>query len=259
MSKKVVSAETNMPILAHLAELRTRLMWALVALVVGSVLAALFTRYLLAFLTEPYCQHLVLPDDATCAQLVTLRPTEAIETYFRIALTAGAIGAMPAILWQIWLFIRPALQPQERRYVYIFLPAGTLLFLTGVLFAWYVLMPPALYFLVNFLSQSINNQWQLAPYIDFVTGFLFWIGVSFQMPLIVWFLARFGLLTPQTMREQWRYAIVGIAVLAAIITPSVDPVTMLLTMAPLTALYLFSIGMAWLGARQFGRIGEEPA
>ena len=253
------TTEKTQTLLEHLDDLRIRIIWALVGLAIGTVIGVVFTRPLLSLLTRPFCEYLVLPGTtepagAQCAvRLITLRPTEALETYFKIALTAGAILAMPFILYQLWLFITPGLAKQERRYVYVFLPSATLLFVTGVAFAWFVLLPPAFYFLVNFLSDSINNQWQLAPYISFTTSFMFWIGVSFEMPLIIYILARVGVVSANVLREQWRVALVGIAVLAAVITPSVDPITMLLTMVPLVILYILSIFLARLGQRQFER------
>ncbi len=256
-------ADNNQTILEHLDELRRRVVWALVGLGIGVAVAFFFAKPLLGILTQPFCEHLVLPGqttptDAACnAQLVTLRPTEALETYFKIALATGAALAMPLILYQVWLFIAPGLEKRERRYAYIFVPAATLLFGLGVAFAWFVLLPPAIFFLVNFLSDAINNQWQLDPYIGFTTSFLFWIGVSFEMPLIVYFLARLGVVTAGLLREQWQAAVVGIALLAALITPSVDPITMLLTMAPLLVLYGFSIILARIGERQLTRSLES--
>ena len=244
------------PILEHLNELRIRFSWALAGLVIGTIATAIFTEQMLGILTGPYCRFFA--NNATASectqQLIALRPTEALETYFRIAITMGAVVSMPFMLIQLWIFIAPGLHKHERRYAYIFVPAATGLFVTGVAFAWFILIPPAMGFLVTLLSDSISSQWQLEPYIDFVTSFLFWLGVSFEMPLIFYFLARFGIVTHTVLREQWRFAIVGIAILAAIITPSVDPVTMLLTMAPLTVLYIFSIILARVGTKQFQAI-----
>ena len=257
-----------MAILEHLDELRKRVMWGMLGVVIGTVVAIFFTKFLLEFVTAPYCEYLV-PDnvqgnttaaaDGGCTRLlITLRPTEPLEIYFRIALTAGAILSMPFLLLQLWLFIAPGLHKHEKKYVFIFVPAASFLFLAGVAFCWAVLLPAAIYFLVNFLSDTIVNTWQLDPYIDFVTSFLFWMGVAFEMPLIMYFLARFGMVTSTLLREQWRFAVVGIAIIAAIMTPSIDPITMLLTMAPLSILYVISILLARIGQRQFERLGTTP-
>lgn len=234
--------DSNQPILGHLNELRIRLTWAVVGLVVATILSFTFTRALLAFLIEPYGE-----------QLQTLSPTEGIETYFRVALVSGAVISMPWILYQLWRFIEPGLEDNEKRYVYIFLPSATVLFLLGVTFAWLILLPAAIDFLGSFLPTVFSPEWTSQEYIRFATSFMFWLGVSFEMPLILFFLARFGILSSQTLREQWRYAFVGIAVIAAAVTPSIDPVTMLLTMAPLIVLYGLSIILARVGQSQFER------
>jgi sec-independent protein translocase protein TatC len=236
------SAADGQSILEHLNELRIRLTWAAVGLVLATVVSFSFTRPLLAFLIEPYGE-----------QLQTLSPTEGIETYFKVALVSGAILSMPWILFQFWRFISPGLHKSEKRYVYIFIPSATFLFLLGVFFAWFVLLPAAILFLSDFLPTIFNAEWTGQEYISFATTFLFWIGVSFEMPLIIYFLARFGIVSWRTLREQWRFAIVGIAILAAAVTPSIDPVTMLLTMVPLVLLYGLSIILARFGQRQFER------
>jgi sec-independent protein translocase protein TatC len=161
---------------------------------------------------------------------------------------------MPWILYQLWQFIAPGLERNEKQYVYIFVPSATFLFLIGVAFAWLVLLPAAISFLSTFMADIFEARWISREYISFATTFLLWIGVSFEMPLIIYFMARFGVISSTTLREQWRIALVGIAVLAAAITPSVDPVTMLLTMVPLFILYLLSILLAAVGQRQFRKV-----
>lgn len=231
-----------MTLLGHLFELRQRLVWVGGGLLVATIFSFIFAEYLLAFLTAPYGD-----------QLQTLRPTEGIETYFKISLMSGAILSMPIILVQIWRFVEPALQKSEKRYVYVFVPSAFFLFLIGVSFAWFVLMPAAISFLDGFLNTVFVTEWTSQEYIGFVTTFLFWIGVSFEMPVVIYLIARVGLVTATTLRSQWRMALVIIAILAAAVTPTVDPVTMLLTMAPLIVLYILSLGLARIGQRQFER------
>jgi len=229
-------------ILEHLNEFRVRLTWAVGGLVVATVISFAFTEQLLEFLIKPYGD-----------QLQTLSPTEGIETYFKVALMSGVIISMPWILYQFWLFIAPGLHEHERRYVYIFVPSATFLFLLGVAFAWLILLPAAILFLSTFMPDIFWAQWTSNEYIGFATTFLFWIGLSFEMPLIIYFMSRVGVITSQTLREHWRVAIVGIAVLSALVTPSIDPVTMLLTMIPLVILYILSIFLASIGQKQFER------
>lgn len=241
--------EEQMTLLGHLNELRIRLTWAGGAVFLTTILSFAFAEPLLSFLLTPYSNS---QSDGT-AELQTLRPTEGIETFFKVSLMAGAILAMPVILYQIWLFISPGLTKQEKRYVYIFLPSALVLFLLGILFAWFVLAPAAIFFLANFLPETFKTDWTGQEYIGFITRMVFWLGVSFEMPVIVYFVARVGLVTADALREQWRIAVVGVAVLSAVITPSIDPVTMLLTMAPLLLLYMLSIALGRVGQRQFER------
>lgn len=229
-------------VLEHLNEFRIRLTWAVGGLVVAVIISFAFTERLLEFLIEPYGE-----------QLQTLSPTEGIETYFKVALMSGAIIAMPWMLYQFWLFITPGLHDNEKHLVYIFVPSATFLFLLGVAFCWLVLLPAAILFLSDFMPEIFWAQWTSNEYIGFATSFLFWIGLSFELPLIFYFLARVGVVTSQTLREHWRVAIVGIAILAALVTPSIDPVTMMLTMIPLVILYGLSIVLASVGQKQFQR------
>lgn len=235
-------------ILAHLSELRKRVTWAAASVAVTTVLSFVFAEPLLDFLLQPYAASTPLG-----AELQVLRPTEGIETFFKVSLMAGGILAMPIILYQLWLFIAPGLTKDERRYVYIFLPSTLILFGLGISFAWFILVPASVQFLANFLPDIFNPDWTGQEYISFLTTMLFWIGVSFEMPIIVYFISRLGLVSAKTLREQWRMAIVAIAVIAAAITPSIDPITMLLTMAPLTLLYGMSILLAHVGQRQFDK------
>jgi sec-independent protein translocase protein TatC len=234
--------QTGMSILEHLDELRRRLTWAFAALIVSTMVSFFWTRPLFDFLISYYGEPLQI-----------LGPAEGIQTYFKVALVSGGVVAMPAILLNLWLFIEPALESNEKKYVYAFVFSALFLFLSGVAFVLFVLMPVALQFLATFQSDIFLAEWTAQEYIGFVTTFTFWIGVSFELPIIVYFLSRVGLLSAGTLREQWRAAVVIIAVVAAAVTPTVDPVTMLLTMAPLLVLYVLSIGLAAVGARQFRR------
>ncbi len=243
-----VDDTTQETILSHLNELRIRITWAAVSLAITTVLSFVFAEQLLDFLLRPYASSNPLG-----AELQVLRPTEGIETFFKVSLMAGAIISMPMILYQLWLFILPGLTKKERRFVYIFLPSALILFGLGISFAWFILVPASVQFLANFLPDVFNPDWTGQEYISFLTTMLFWIGVAFEMPVVVYFVARVGLVTAKTLREQWRMALVAISVLAAMITPSVDPVTMLLTMAPLIILYALSIVLAVVGERQFNK------
>ncbi|MCL4870911.1 MAG: twin-arginine translocase subunit TatC [Anaerolineae bacterium] len=238
--------EKQQAILEHLNDLRIRVTWIVVSVVVCTIVSFIFAERILLLLST-----------RSPIALTSIKPTETIQSYFKVSLMAGGILAMPMILFQIWLFISPGLEKREKRAVYVFVPAAMLLFLSGVAFTWYVLLPAALYFLANFLADVVIAEWTVQEYIGFVTGFLFWVGVTFEMPLIFYFAGRAGFMEASTLRQNWRIAVVGIAVAAAIITPSVDPVTMLLTMVPMLFLYVLSISLTGIGYRQFIKSGTE--
>ncbi|MCP4419435.1 MAG: twin-arginine translocase subunit TatC [Chloroflexi bacterium] len=238
----------SLTLLGHLNELRKRLTYVAVALLLTTALSFAFAEPMLQFMLGPYSDSI-----EGVVELQTLEPTEGIETFFKVSLLSGSIFAMPIILYQFWQFIVPGLERNEKRYVFIFLPTALILFVLGILFAWFVLIPAAVFFLANFLGTIFKTDWTPRGYIGFVLRMLFWLGLAFEMPVIIYFIARVGVVSAKALREQWRFAIVGIAVLAAIITPSIDPVTMLLTMAPLLVLYVLSIGLAIVGQRQFER------
>lgn len=207
---------------------------AILALVIATLVSLLFTRRFLALLTAPMGDS--LPQ--------ALGPTEAIVVYFKVALIGGFVLAMPVIVYQLIRFIVPGLYPHERRYLYIIVPAASLLFASGVAFAYYVMLPAAIPFLLGFMGDIIRQQWSIEKYISLVTGLLFWVGVIFETPLVVAFLAYLGVVSPAILWKNFRYAIVLIAILAAVATPTPDPINMSLLMLPLILLYLLSILLA---------------
>jgi sec-independent protein translocase protein TatC len=227
--------DSSMTILDHLRELRGRLLKAAVALVVASLLTSVFADDIISFLIRPYG-----------SRLQTLGPTENVITYFRIALMSGAALAMPIIVYQLMAFVVPGLTRQERRWIYVSVPFATLLFLGGILFAWYIMVPTAVDFLANFQSDLFKNEWTAREYVSFVVSIVFWIGVSFQTPLIIFILAKVRLVTPGFLIRNWRFAVVAVAVIAALITPTVDPFNMAVLMLPLLALYGLSVILALL-------------
>ncbi|NIO71995.1 MAG: twin-arginine translocase subunit TatC, partial [Anaerolineae bacterium] len=141
-------------------------------------------------------------------------------------------------------FIVPGLYPHERRYLRVIVPAASLLFASGVAFAYYVMLPAAIPFLLNFMGDIIRQQWTIERYMSLVTGLMFWVGVIFETPLVVAFLAYLGVVSPGMLWKNFRYAIVVIAIIAAVATPTPDPINMALLMLPLVLLYLLSILLA---------------
>ncbi len=225
--------ETPLSLLDHLNELRIRLFRSIIALVMGVLFSAVFTDEILKYLIKPYG-----------TELQVLGPTESVIIYFRVALLAGGIMVIPYITFQLFMFIAPGLNRKEKRWVYLSLPATTALFLIGVAFAWFIMVPAALGFLQDFEAEIFRAEWTAERYIAFLTSILFWIGVAFEMPVVVFVLARLGVLGPGPLIRNWRLAVVLIMIAAALITPTVDPFNMLLVTAPLIGLYLISILLA---------------
>jgi sec-independent protein translocase protein TatC len=196
---------------------------------------SVFAGDIIKLLMEPYG-----------SKLQTLGPTENVITYFRVALLSGVALSIPIIAYQLLAFVIPGLTRAERRWLYISIPFTSILFLTGILFAWKIMVPAAIDFLANFRPDIFNNEWTAREYISFVVSIAFWIGISFQTPLVVFILAKVGLVTPRFLIQNWRFAIVIVAVISAIITPTVDPFNMALLMMPLLGLYGLSILLAAL-------------
>ena len=222
----------------HLEELRQRLFKAVLALVLGTVVGILVATPVLEYLQEPYGDRFTV-----------LGPTGGVVAYFRVALLVGGIIAIPVITYQLLSFILPGLTNKERRFLLLSIPPVTVLFLVGVLFAWLLLIPPALDFLKNFQSNLFKAEWTADLYLGFVTSLLFWMGVAFETPLIFFVLSILGMVTARPLIKNWRIAVVGAAIAAAVITPTVDPVNMMLVMGPLMALYVMSILLVVIGSR----------
>jgi sec-independent protein translocase protein TatC len=229
------SAEADvMPLMEHLKELRTRLIRSAIALAITTAISFIFTRQVLTFLIAPMGD--TLPQ--------ALKPTESIGNYMKVALICGVTLAMPVIVYQIGRFIAPGLTKKERRFMILLVPGATISFVAGVAFAYFVMMPAAIPFLQGFLADIVEQQWAIGEYLSFVTSLLFWIGVSFELPLFVYFLAKIGIVNAEMLSKNRKYAVVIIAILAAVITPTVDPLNMALVMGPLIVLYELGVLLA---------------
>jgi sec-independent protein translocase protein TatC len=231
--------EDGMTIWDHLKELRSRLFVGLVAMVVTSGLSFIFADKIIGVLARP------LPGGIE--SFLSIEVTENMGVFMRVSLLSGFVFSLPIILYEILGFVVPGLTDQEKRWVYISIPFATLLFLCGVAFTYFVMMPTAIPFLITFLG--IKTSPRPSFYIDFVTGLMFWIGVLFEMPLVMFILAKLGLVTANFLLKGWRFAIVIIAVVAAVITPTTDPINMGILMLPLITLYFLSVGLAAIAGR----------
>ncbi|MHB1296701.1 MAG: twin-arginine translocase subunit TatC [Anaerolineae bacterium] len=235
--------DVEMSVFEHLAELRTRLMKATLALVIGTAVSVIFS--------ERALQVLILPLGDQIPQ--TISPTESFLVYFRVALIGGAVLSMPVIVYQIVRYLMPGLLPEERKYLYFLLPGVFICFGGGVSFAALIMIPAAINFMQGFLSTIVDNRWTLDNYIDFVTRILFWMGVVFQTPLLMFFLAKLNIISAQKLAKGRKFAVLAIAVIAAVVTPTPDPVNMMIVMVPLYMLFEIGIILARLAV-----VGRKP-
>lgn len=234
-------------LLEHIEALRKHLLRALLAVGITTAISFTFIRQIMDFLAVPL--------EGGLESLKAIEVTENIGTVMRVSLLTGFAIAFPYMLFEIWLFIAPALRRDSRIRGLFALPIAMLLFLGGMAFTYYVMLPVALPFLFNFMGLATEARPQ--SYFSFVTSILFWIGMFFEFPLLAYLLADFGILKAKTLASQWRLAMVIIAVLAAAITPTIDPVTMGITMAPMIILYFLSILLS--GLAEGGRRKRLPA
>ena len=227
---------TEMGIFQHIEELRQRLIRAIIGLVVGVIIGALLTPPALEMLVAPLGDHVP----------IAISPTEAPAVFFKVAVVIGVVLAMPVIMYQIFLFVAPGLQPHERRYVLIGAPVAALSFAAGVIFAARILLPAALPFLQGFLAGIVEQRYSIDYYISFVSNIMVWAGLVFETPLVMYFLAKLGVVDHRGFAKARRLVIIGAAAGAAIITPTTDPINMLLVMVPFMLLYEFGILLARL-------------
>ncbi len=215
--------------------LRRHLLRAVLGIAVGVGISFAFTSRMVEFLAAPI---------GGLQKLRAIEVTESIGVFMKVALLAGVAIAVPYVAFEFWLFAAPGLRPRERWYGLIGIPLAAIFFLGGMAFTYYLFLPSALPFLLNFLG--IQAQLRPDSYFSFVTGLMFWIGAAFEFPLVIYVLTAIGLVKPQLLARHWRIAVVIISIVAAAITPTVDPVNMGLVMLPMIVLYFISIGLSYL-------------
>ncbi len=222
----------------HLEDLRKTLLYAISGILICVIAGYFVARPVMDFLARPI---------GGIANLQAIEVTENVSVTMRVALLVGIIIATPWVFYQFFSFIGKGLTKKEKRAVLIAVPFATLMFVGGAAFAYFVMLPTSIKFFMTFLQ--VETSLRIKSYIDFVTNLIFWIASSFELPVLVFVLARVGLVTPKMLLSGWRVAVVVIAVAAAIITPTADPVNMAIFMIPLFALYLLSIGLSAIAAR----------
>ncbi|HEY2858926.1 MAG TPA: twin-arginine translocase subunit TatC [Terracidiphilus sp.] len=239
-ARAAVSERAELPgmsLMEHLEELRKRIVHSAIYLAAGFFIAYIFHERLYGFVQAPL--------DRLHIKLNYTHPMDPLNLYLQVALIGGAILASPFILYQVWLFIAPGLYQKERRFVIPFMTATVGLFLGGASFGYFFVFPGALKILILGFGNKFNPVVTIEEYTGFFLSVILGLGVSFEMPILIFFLALFGIVSPRFLWKNIRYAILAVFVVAAIICPSPDPWTMCIYAVPMLTLYLIGIGVAW--------------
>jgi sec-independent protein translocase protein TatC len=244
-----IAHEDRLSVVDHLGELRSRLILSLIAFVVAFALTSWQNHLVLEIVNEP------LPDDV---RPITLGPAESFYATITNSAYAALLLALPVILYQLYAFVLPAFSPTERRVALPLLLLVPVLFIGGVVFCYFLVLEPALDFLLHFNADEFNIEVRARDYYSFVTMIMLAMGIGFQIPVGMLAACRLGVVTPETLAKNRRYAIVVIAVLAALL-PTIDPVSLLLEMVPLLALFELSILLCKLWGRPAPEVADRVA
>jgi sec-independent protein translocase protein TatC len=231
----------KMSFLDHLDELRRRIIYAVLSLAAGVVIAVVFIDDIFDFIMRPL--QAMLPPGGT---MIYTDPTEAFMLNIKIALIAGLVIASPAVMTQVWLFIAPGLYVHEKKWAIPFILMSTVCFVAGAAFSHYVVFPLTWRFFSSFTTDILTFMPRIQPAFSIYLRLLLAFGIVFQMPTVVLFLARMGVLTARFMIRNIKYAILGIVIISAVVTPDGGGVSLVAMSGPLVLLYILSIGLAWL-------------
>ncbi len=240
--------KNKLTLLSHFQELRKRLIRSVIAVAIAAAFSFIFYEWIFYIMILP----------AQGIHLIYIEMTEMIGTIMKVCLASGLVLAMPYLTFQAIMFISPALTRKEKRYVYIILPWITIMFMAGVLFSYFVLIPPAINFLITFGSDIATPQIKIGNYISIVTRLMLAIGLVFEMPVVTTFLARIGIVKAKWLADKRKTAIIVAFILAAVITPTFDPINQVLVAVPLVILYELSIWLAKLVQRKKEEEVESP-
>jgi sec-independent protein translocase protein TatC len=238
----------KMSFLEHLDELRRRIVWALLSLVVGAVFAAFFRDRIFDFIMSPILT--VLPKGQT---LIFTEPTEALMLYLKMIVLVGLLVASPAVMTQVWLFVAPGLYANEKKLAIPFVAMSSFFFIAGAAFSHYVVFPLTFQFFQSFASDKLTFMPRIEPAFGLYVKLMITFGLIFQMPTLVLFLARLGIVTARFLIRNMKYAILIMFIIGAVLSPGTDPVGQTLMAGPMFLLYLISIGLAWM----FGKKKEK--
>ena len=241
-----MSEEKKLSFMGHLKELSSCMFRSAIALLIALPISFYIAKWAFDFLMQP------VPG----IELIYTEITEMICTYIKVTLVISLILALPFVVYQLVMFVRPALTTKERTYLYIMLPCVTLFFLCGAAFAYFVLIPPALNFLLTFGGDIAEPMIKVGNYVSVLTNLMFWIGLCFEIPILLFFLSKIGVVKPQWLAKYRKVFYILAFVLGAIITPTFDPVNQSLVAVPIIVLYEFGIILAKLARR--GKELPEP-
>ncbi len=236
--------EKKMGLLDHLEELRKRILYSIVAVIVCAIIGYVVSEYVIAFITQPV------------ENLVFLAPTEAFVTKLKVSLICGLFMALPVIFYHFWRFVKPALYLHERKYLMLAVFFSSFFFFSGVVFAFIVVIPVGLRFLLSFETDKLQATLSISNYITFITKILLAFGIIFQLPVVSFFLTKMRILKPQFLRKSRRVAIVLIFIAAALLTPP-DIFTQLLMAGPLIILFEISIWVSVFASRSNRKAAED--
>jgi len=239
-ARKAVEERVELPgmtLMEHLEELRKRIIHSTAYLAVGFVVSWILRERIVAFLQAPLTK--------IGKSLVFTHPMDPLNLDLQVSMLGGAILASPFILYQVWLFIAPGLYQKERRFVIPFMAATIGLFLSGAAFGYFFVLPGAMKILVLDFGRNFTSMVTIEDYSSFFLSIILGLGISFELPILIFFLALFGLVSPRFLWKNIRYAILAVFIVAAIICPSPDPWTMCVYAIPMLVLYIIGIGVAW--------------
>lgn len=244
--------EDRMTLTEHLAELRTRIIRSLLAVVIGIIVVLAAYNPVLEFLLQPYrdlCAATPKFCELSQGNVISIAPLEGFTTRLSISTYGGILLALPVLMWQIWRFIVPALHAKEKKYAIPFVVSSVLLFLLGAFVAYWTL-EKALEFLISWAGADVQSSFRVSEYVRLVLLMVAAFGIAFEFPVLLVFLQLVGVLTPQMLLKGWRYAILTVFLIAAVITPSGDPYSMMALALPMTLFYLISIVIGLLFQRR---------
>ncbi len=247
------AAGAKMTFLEHLDELRTRIVHSLLAITVGILIGFAFVNYVVDFLLAP--SRRLLPAGS---KMIYTQPGEAFSFWIEVALIVGVVLAAPYVMYQVWLFIAPGLYTNEKKFAVPFVLLSTIGFIGGAAFNHYIVFPWMMSFFASFNTPDLAFMPRLEDVFDLYTKMLLGMGLVFQMPTIVFFLAKMKLVTARFLARNIKYAVLIIFIVAAVITPSGDMVTQTIFATPMLALYLLSIVIAWIVAPKRAKASSSP-